>query len=225
MEPNLSKVINMRISRTIENLEKNGMKAVYVPTGNEALALLKTLLVPGETIGVGGSVTLSEIGALDLIQSPEYKFIDRYEKGLSPEDSFKRKQECVMAQTFVSGTNAITEEGALYNIDGTGNRLCAFLFGPKRVIVIAGYNKIVPTLQDAMIRMKTICAPANAIRLGMDTYCAKHGHCISQDLKGKNMMFPPSGSCTAKLCSTAVITGKQPEGRMIVIIVGQELGY
>lgn len=225
MEPNLNKVINIRISKTIENLGKNGIKGVYVPTKNEALALLKTLLVPGETIGVGGSITLSEIGALDLIQSPQYKFIDRYEKGLSPEESFKRKQECVMADTFLSGTNAITQEGALYNIDGTGNRLCAFLFGPKRVIVVAGYNKIVPTLEDAMMRMKTVCAPANAIRLGLDTYCAKHGHCISQDLKGRNMMFPPAGSCTSRLCNSAVITGRQPNGRMIVIIIGEELGY
>ena len=225
MEPNLSKVINMRISKTIENLEKNGIKGVYVPTGNEALALLKTLLVPGETLGVGGSVTLSQIGAMDLIRSPQYHFIDRYEKGLDPDASYKRKQECVMADTFISGTNAITQEGALYNIDCTGNRLCAFVFGPKRVIVVAGYNKIVPTLQDAMIRMKNVCAPANAIRLGLDTYCAKHGHCISQDLSGRNMMFPPAGSCTSKLCSNAVITGRQPEGRMIVIIIGEELGY
>jgi hypothetical protein len=225
MEPNLEKVINMRIAKTIENLGKNGIKGVYVPTGKEALALLKTLLVPGETIGVGGSVTLNQIGALDLIRSPEYKFIDRYEQGLSEEAFYKRKQECVMADTFVSGTNAITQEGALYNIDGQGNRLCAFVFGPKRVIVLAGYNKIVPTLQDAMMRMKTVCAPANAIRLGLDTYCAKHGHCISQDLSGRNMMFPPAGSCTARLCNSAVITGRQPEGRMIVIIIGEELGY
>ena len=86
-------------------------------------------------------------------------------------------------------------------------------------------NDIFDTLEDAMIRIKTVCAPANAIRLGMDTYCAKHGHCISQDLKGRNMMFPPAGACKAKMCSTAVVTGKQPEGRMIVIIVGEELGY
>ena len=225
MEPNLGKVMNMRISRTIENLGKNSIKGVYVPTGKEALALLETLLVPGETIGVGGSVTLDQIGALDLIRSPKYTFIDRYEKGLDAEALHIRRQQCVMADTFVTGTNTITEEGALYNIDGTGNRLCALVFGPKRVIVIAGYNKIVPTMEDAMLRIKNVCAPANAIRLGMDTYCAKHGHCISRDLSGRNMMFPPAGSCTSRLCQSAVITGRQPEGRMIVVIVGEELGY
>lgn len=225
VEPNLGKIVNMRISRTIENLGKNGIKGVYVPTGGHALALLETLLVPGETIGVGGSVTLDQIGALDLIRSDRYSFIDRYEKGLSGDDLMKRRRECVMADTFVSGTNAITEEGVLYNIDGTGNRLCAFLFGPKRVIVITGYNKIVPTLEDAMLRIKNICAPANAIRLGMDTYCAKHGHCISRDLEGRSMMFPPAGSCTSRLCQNAVVTARQPEGRMLVMIVGEELGY
>lgn len=225
MEPNLGKIVNMRISRTIENLGKNGIKGVYVPTGKEALALLETLLVPGETIGVGGSVTLDQIGALEFIRNPKYRFIDRYEKGLDAEALHIRRQQCVMADTFVTGTNTITEEGALYNIDGTGNRLCALVFGPKRVIVIAGYNKIVPTMEDAMLRIKNVCAPANAIRLGMDTYCAKHGHCISRDLNGRNMMFPPAGSCTSRLCQSAVITGRQPEGRMIVVIVGEELGY
>jgi len=225
MEPNIGKVINMRITRTIENLGKNGIKGVYVPSSKEALALLETLLVPGETIGVGGSVTLDQIGALELIRNPKYKFIDRYEKGLDPEADLLRKQQCVMADTFISGTNTITEEGALYNIDGRGNRLCALVFGPKRVIIIAGYNKIVPTLEDAMIRIKNVCAPANAIRLGIDSYCAKHGHCISRDLKGRNMMFPPAGACTSSLCHSAVITGRQPKGRMTVIIVGEELGY
>lgn len=225
MEPNLGKIVNMRISRTIENLGKNGIKGVYVPTGKEALALLETLLVPGETIGVGGSVTLDRIGALELIRNPKYRLIDRYEKGLDAEALHIRRQQCVMADTFVTGTNTITEEGALYNIDGTGNRLCALVFGPKRVIIIAGYNKIVPTMEDAMLRIKNVCAPANAIRLGMDTYCAKHGHCISRDLNGRNMMFPPAGSCTSRLCQSAVITGRQPEGRMIVVIVGEELGY
>ena len=225
MEPNLGKIVNMRISRTIENLGKNGIKGVYVPTGKEALALLETLLVPGETIGVGGSVTLDQIGALELIRNPKYRFIDRYEKGLDAETLHIKRQQCVMADTFVTGTNTITEEGALYNIDGTGNRLCALVFGPKRVIIIAGYNKIVPTMEDAMLRIKNVCAPANAIRLGMDTYCAKHGHCISRNLNGRNMMFPPAGSCTSRLCQSAVITGRQPEGRMIVVIVGEELGY
>ena len=224
-EPNLDKIIHMRIKRTMENLEKNGIRAVFVPDRASALALLEKLLVPGETLGVGGSVTLSQIGAMELIRNPRYRFIDRYETGLSPEEALKRKQECVMADTFISSTNAITETGLLYNVDGTGNRLCAFVFGPKRVIVLAGYNKIVPTIEDAIVRVKTISAPANAVRLGLDTYCAKHGHCINAGPDRNNLMFPATGTCDSFMCNSSVTIGRQRPGRTTVIIVGEALGY
>lgn len=225
MEANLDRVIHMRIKRTMENLKKNNIDSVFVPSGKEAVALLGTLLVPGQSIGVGGSVTLNQIGAFDVIRDPKYKFVDRYEKGLSPEESLKRRRDCVNTDTFISSTNAITETGVLYNVDGSGTRACAFLFGPKRVIVIAGYNKIVPTVEDAIVRVKTVCAPANAIRLDMDTYCAKHGHCINMGEDKNNLMFPSSGTCTSPLCTNAVVTGRQVPGRMLVILVGESLGY
>lgn len=225
MEPNLNKVINSIIAKTIENLEKNGIKGVFVPSGKEAKALLATLLVPGESIGVGGSVTLDQIGAFDVIRDPKYNFIDRYEKGLSPEASYQRRKDCAMAEAFVCSSNAITETGLLYNVDGTGNRISAIAFGPKKVIVIAGYNKIVPTIEDAIVRVKKISAPANAVRLDKDSYCEKHGCCVCDHIDRCNMMFPPSGACQNTLCTSALITGRQPEGRMTVIIVGEELGY
>ena len=225
MEANLEKITHMRIKRTMENLEKNGMKALYAPDKASALATLKSLLVPGTTIGVGGSVTLTQIGALDLIRSPEYHFFDRYEQGLSEEELDQVKRNSVVAETFVASTNAITETGLLYNIDGTGNRLSAFVFGPKKLIVIAGYNKIVPTIEDAIVRVKTISAPANAVRLGLDTYCAKHGHCINMTIDRNNLMFPASGTCTSRLCTSAVVTGRQQNDRMTVVIIGEELGY
>ena len=225
MEPNLEKVINLRIKRTMENLEKNGMTALFAPDKASALALLKSLLVPGQSIGVGGSVTLKQIGAMDLIRGPEYRFFDRYEEGLSPEERDAVKKDALTADTFLASTNALTETGMLYNIDGTGNRLSAFIYGPAKLIVVAGYNKIVPTLEDAIVRVKTVSAPANAIRLGLDTYCAKHGHCINMGLDRNNMMFPATGACTSKLCNSAVILGRQRPGRTTVIIVGEELGY
>lgn len=225
MEPNLEKTINMRIRRTIENLGKNGITATYAPGAVEAAALLRTLLVPGETIAVGGSVTLDQIGALQILRDPAYNFIDRYEKGISREELSERYHRGLSADTFITSSNAITETGLLYNVDGRGSRAAALVYGPRRVIVIAGYNKIVGTIEDAVRRVKTVCAPANAMRLGMDTYCAKHGHCINMNIDRSNCMFPGTGSCDSRLCVSAVVTGKQPEGRMTVIIVGQQLGY
>lgn len=225
MEANLEKIIHMRIKRTMENLEKNGMKALYAPDRESALALLKTMLVPGQTIGVGGSVTLSQIGALELIRDPKYHFFDRYDQSLSEQELDEVKKNAITADVFLASTNALTETGMLYNIDGTGNRLCAFVYGPGKLIIVAGYNKIVPTIEDAIVRVKTICAPANAVRLGLDTYCAKHGHCINAGPDRNNLMFPATGTCDSRMCNNAVITGRQRPGRTTVIIVGEVLGY
>lgn len=226
MDANLKKTINIRITHTMENLEKNGIKAVFVPTKTEALALLKTLLVPGETIGVGGSVTLSEMGAIDLIRDPKYKFFDRYDKTASKEEIVERLRKALTADTFLTSANAITESGLIYNVDGTGNRVTAFLFGPKRVLVFAGYNKIVPTLPDAVRRVKTIAAPANAIRLDKDTYCAKHGHCINPTCDPNYLMALPAGACKNCICHSSVVTGNQAgNDRITVVIIGEELGY
>ena len=225
MEANLEKIIHMRIKRTMENLEKNGMKALYAPDKESALALLKTMLVPGQTIGVGGSVTLSQIGALELIRDPKSHFFDRYDQSLSPEQLDEVKKKSVTADVFLSSTNALPETGLLYNVDGTGNRLCAFVYGPGKLIIVAGYNKIVPTIEDAIVRVKTISAPANAVRLGLDTYCAKHGHCINAGPDHNNMMFPATGTCDSFMCNSSVTIGRQRPGRTTVIIVGEALGY
>ncbi len=226
MEANLEKIINMKITRTVENLKKNCMQATYVPGKKEALALLKTMLVPGEKIAVGGSVTLVETGALDLIRNGEYSFIDRYDKNAGKEEIRRRLVEGLSADTFVTSANAITESGLIYNVDGTGNRAAAFVFGPSRVIVLAGYNKIVTDLAEAVARVKNISAPANAVRLDRDTFCAKNGHCIKNCVDSRDFMCLTPGCCENTICSTAVITGKQcNKDRITVIIIGESLGY
>ena len=219
MEANLAKVVNITVSRTIENLEKNGMKAVYVPSSKEALALVKSMLVKGETIAVGGSVTLTQTGILDLVRNGDYNFIDRYDRNASREEIVKRLKQGLTADTFIMSSNAITTDGYLYNVDGSGNRVSALIFGPDRVIVVAGINKIVPKVEDAIKRVKNIAAPANAVRLDKDTYCVKNGHCM-----GPDCLAP--GACPDTICRTQVITGNQSiKGRINVIIVGESLGY
>lgn len=225
MDANLNKLLTIKISKTIKALEDNGMKAMYVPSRKEALALLKTMLVEGETIAVGGSVTLNEMDAISYLRDKKFNFIDRYEKGISQDELTKRFREGLLADTFLTSTNAITENGFLYNVDGTGNRAAAFVYGPKRVIVFAGYNKIVPTLRDAVVRVKTKACPANAIRLDRDSYCVKNGKCIKPESDPEDLMFFNSELCKNCICCSAVITSKQKTDRITVVIIGEELGY
>jgi len=226
MEANLFKIMHMRIKRTIDALAKNNMKAVYVPTASDARALLETMLVEGETIGVGGSVTLNQLNALELLRSGKYNFLDRYAPGLTREETTEVQRKALLSDTFITSTNAITEHGELYNVDGNSNRVSAMLFGPRRVIVIAGQNKIVPDLEHAIVRVKTTAAPANCIRLDCDTYCAKNGRCLRPVCDNESLMAVPAGSCVNTICCNSVIMGRQRrEGRVFVIIVGEDLGY
>ena len=121
----LNQVIDQRIERTKKALEKNNMAVYRCKTPEEARAQVKALLTEGCTIGVGGSESLNECDILSLVRSPEYRFIDRYEKGLSREQMRAKHIEALGADVYITGTNAVTENGLLYNVDGNGNRIAA----------------------------------------------------------------------------------------------------
>ncbi len=208
----------------INALKNNNMDAFFADTKEDALKLLKKLLTSGETIAVGGSVTLNELGVIDLLRSGDYNFIDRYEDGISPEETAKRLKKGLAADTFICSSNAITKDGYLYNVDGVGNRVAAITYGPESVIIIAGKNKIVEDLKAAEIRVKTIAAPKNSNRLNADTYCLKEGSCLSL----KNDTAEMCNGCTAnnRICCNYVVTAKQrTKGRIKVILVNCDLGY
>lgn len=214
MEPNLNKVINIKISNTIENLKKNNMNAVFVPSKTEALALVKTLLKEGQSISLGGSVTLTQTGVEQYVKSGKFTVKSRNDKSYHDVD------------TFIMSSNAITENGCLYNVDGTGNRVSALIYGPEKVIILAGYNKIVSNLREAVLRVKNLTAPANSIRLDCDTYCEKYGHCIHENFDENNLMTLTAGACEKTICCTSVVSSKQRiKDRITVIIIGEELGY
>ena len=127
------------------------------------------------------------------------------------------------ADAYLTSSNAITEQGELFNVDGNCNRVAAMLFGPKSVIVVAGYNKIVANLEEAVLRLKKVAAPANCIRLNRDTYCAHAGEC-----KGVCGSMTEGCSSPDRICAGyTVIAKQQPKyaGRIKVILVGEELGY
>lgn len=226
MDANSNKIKEMAIARTIEKLRKNNMEAVFLPTAQDVVPMLRTMLEEGESIALGGSVTLAESGVVKLVRSGPYRLIDRYEANLTPAQIHQRFVESFSADVLLSSVNAITEHGELYCVDGTSNRVAALLFGPKRVIIVAGWQKIVPNLRDAVERVKNIAGPANAMRLGRDTPCVRTGRCVAPICDERNLMAIPTGTCDTGICSNMVVLGRQSKpGRTTVLIVGEELGY
>ena len=214
-----------RVRTTLENLRRNNMEAVYAPTRADALQRLRDYLTPGCTVGVGGSVTLDEIGAIDLLRSGDYDFLDRYVPALTPaqmKDIFRRS---LLSDVYVMSANAITENGELYNVDGRSNRVAALLFGPDSVVVVAGVNKIVADIDEAIRRHKTAAAPANAARLHCNTPCVRTGKCVSLMRQSDDSMCAGCAS-EDRICANYVVSARQREvGRIKVILVGEELGF
>lgn len=217
-------IIKEKLEKTAHALRKNNMEAHIAENKEEALRILKTLLKPGDKIGVGGSVTLGEIGVYDVLKSGEYQYIDRYEKGLTREQIDERFRECFFADVYLSSSNAVTENGELYNVDGHSNRIAAIAFGPKSVVIIAGYNKITGNLKEAEERVKQLAAPQNAKRLNVNTYCSAHGECRS--LQNEYCEITDGCFGDSRICCNYLICAKQRvKNRIKVILVQEELGY
>lgn len=213
MDKNLLWHLEKKVGKTIEALKKNNMDAYFVKDESELKEKLKELLKEKSTVSVGGSMTLFQTGIIDFLRNGDYKFLDRYDEHLTPADIKKLYKDTFYADTYICSTNALTEGGELYNIDGNGNRVAAMIFGPDQVIVITGMNKIVKDLKEAEDRVKRLAAPINAKRLNKNTPCAKVGYCTDCNTDDR-------------ICSDYVVLKRQKiKGRIKVIIVGKELGY
>ena len=212
----------INIEKTLLNLERNNMEPYFVETGAEAKELLFSLIPEGSTVGVGGSVTLNKLGVLDDLRQGNYNFLDRYVTTDRAEiDEIFHKS--LLADVYLTSSNAITENGELYNVDGTNNRVAALLFGPRSVIVVAGVNKIVADLDEAQRRVKTVAAPLNCKRLNKKTYCAEKGICAALD---DAQCMADGCSSPDRICRNYVISGPQVQkNRIKVILVNEELGY
>lgn len=208
-----------RIEELLKNIERNNMKPFYAENKAEAVSIVRSLLKTGDTISCGGSVTLSECGITELMESGEYDFLDRRKVETSEEkDEIYRKT--FFADAFLTSCNAITEKGVLYNVDGHSNRVAAIAFGPKSVIVVAGVNKIVKDMDAAIMRVKTVAAPKNAVRLSAATYCEAAGKCSDTD--GEMC----DGCRGRRMCSNYLVSAYQgTKDRIKVIIVNENLGY
>lgn len=213
-----------QIERTIHALQANGMKAIYAPGKKDVKSLVEGFLQPGDTVTCGGSMTLNECGIISLLQSGDYDFLDRNDPEITKAQIDLIYRKTFFADAYLCSSNAITENGELYNVDGNCNRVAAMLFGPKSVIVVAGYNKIVPNLTEAVRRVKTEAAPKNCVRLHKNTYCAQNARCA--DLNCNDMT---SGCCSPeRICSGYTVIAQQKsdyKNRIKVILVGEPLGF
>ena len=213
MDKNLEILNDLRIEKTKRALEKNNFNTVVLNDEKELLAWVQNIVEENSKVAVGGSQTLFETGVIDLLRTMNISFIDRYQEGLTREQTLDLFKEAFFADYFITSSNAITEDGLLYNVDGTGNRVAALTFGPKHVIVVAGTNKIVKNLESAKERVCMISAPANAIRLNKETPCSNFGECENCHSKDR-------------ICSHYVVTGRQSKkGRISVVLLRKNFGY
>lgn len=209
------------IHRVMENLQKHRIAVEYVATKEEVLPRVRELIPAGSTVASGGSHTLNETGVIDLLKSGTYTYLDRMAPELTPEQRQEMTLKGNTADFYLCSSNAITEAGELYNVDGNCNRIAAIAFGPKSVIMVVGINKIVPDLDAAIRRVKTIAAPLNTKRLNCDTYCRNAGVCMGVDGAMTDGCHSPARIC----CNYLVSAQQRVPDRIRVILVGESLGF
>ncbi|MDO5344298.1 MAG: lactate utilization protein [Lachnospiraceae bacterium] len=196
----------------IKKMEKRGFEAWYCPDRREAVKTALSLIKEGSTVTWGGSMSILESGLVQALDPEKYHIIDR-SKAATAEEKKECYRQAFSSDYYLMSTNAITKDGELVNVDGTGNRAAALVYGPDHVLILAGMNKVEPNLPAAIDRVHHTAAPANAIRLGLHTPCAKTGSCA-------DCLSP---DC---ICAHTVITRyNRIPGRIKVLLVGEALGY
>lgn len=196
----------------VKNLRSRHYDAYYCHTKEEALEKALQIIPKGATVGWGGALSAKEIGLLEAVNNGQYNAIDR-DKAPNPEARKQAMKQCLLADVFITGANALSMDGQMVNIDGNGNRVAAIVYGPESIVVIAGMNKVMDTLEAAVTRARTIAAPMNMQRFALQTPCQVTGTC---------------GDCKKEdcICNQILITrNSKPAGRIKVILVGEDLGF
>lgn len=208
---------SLRLANLKETLEANNFEVHVAENIEAARKLVKDEILPktgAKSISWGGSMTFVQSGLYDELKACSgMEVLDtNYGQGVSPSDMLERRRRALLADLFITGTNAVTETGKLVNLDMTGNRVGAITFGPKNVIILVGRNKVVPDIEDAMLRIKNYAAPANAMRLDKKTPCVKTSFC-------EECRSPE------RICNTWTITEKSfPPNRIKIVLINEDLG-
>ncbi len=192
---------------------KHNMGIHFVEDIEAGIKFLLTHIPTGSTIGLGGSITLEEIGIMKLLREGNYQLLDRYREDLSDDERIRLFQQSFSAKIFLTSSNAITVDGYLVNKDGRGTRMAPVVYGPEKVWVVVGKNKISKTIADGLHRIEHIAAPKNNVRLKTGTPCTKTGVC--EDCNHPN-----------RICCHTVISGFQRiKNRIEVLVINTDLGY
>lgn len=198
--------------RVAEALRRNHFDAYYFSTREEAVAKIMALIPAEDTVSWGGTATVDELGIKELLRQRGQKLLDR-DTAKDADERIAIMRAGLTADTFLMSSNAITEGGELYNIDGNGNRVAALCFGPKSVIVVAGMNKVVADMDAAVSRVRHFAAPANVQRFaGNPTPCFVNGQCAD---------------CHSEACICAYLVAtrvSRPAGKIKVVLIGEDLG-
>lgn len=209
----VKEIMNDIVQSAIRNLNRNNMAGYYVHSVAQLHKTIQSLIQKGETVGCGDSVTLEQTGVFDFMRCQDYIFLDKHKPGLSREEKREIYLQNFRADTFLTGINAVTTDGSLFNIDGNGSRVAPILYGPKQVIAVVGTNKLVNSVDEAILRARQTAAPLDAKRLGKDTPCTKLNKCID---------------ChhTQRICNDFVlITGQFEKDRIKVIFIEGNYGF
>jgi hypothetical protein len=208
-------IYRVQSETVIENLRRRNMEGTYCETSPDAVRHITGMIQEHAVVGMGGSMSLIQSGLLDALRLMDIVLLDRYRDDRTPEEIEEHKKLGAFADVMIASCNAITSDGKLVNEDGNGTRVAPMLFGPAKVILIAGINKIVPTLDMALARIKNVAAPMNCIRLKRNAPCARTGFCDDVNC------FQPDRACS----DIVIIESNSYPGRIHVVLVGEELGF
>ena len=207
----------LHLEKTAKQFEKMGFETSLVESIEDAATMLLQTIVPAcspKTVSFGGSVSVQQSGVLDaLLAQKDIEVLNTYEYSLPAEAMLELRRKALTVDLFITSVNAVAETGQLVLLDGIGNRTAAVQFGPKKVVLLIGRNKLCPTLEAAMHRTRNIAGPANATRLNRQTPCTKTGECM-------NCQSPD------RICSTWTITERSfPKGRIHLLFINEEVGF
>ncbi|MBT4091932.1 MAG: lactate utilization protein [Deltaproteobacteria bacterium] len=212
----LKKYWRVRLKEVKKTLEGNNFDVFIADDRKVVHDIVLKEIIPSlkpKTVSWGGSVTFTDIMLYEVLKgSREMKVLDTFNKKLSDSEKLELRRQALLTDLFITGSNALTDTGKLVNLDMIGNRVAAITFGPRNVIIIVGRNKIVADVDEAILRIKNLAAPANVSRLGMKNPCLKTGYC--EECQSK-----------FRICNNWTITEKSyPKGRIKIILINEDLG-